>query len=87
MVKPFNYKEYDVKRYTVESVFGKRNGGEERVVVYNGNDRERALSTTEFWDAKQDTYFIDNYLVRANETPLERAYRKLDALEQHILSS
>lgn len=85
MVTPFKYEDYaPKKRYTVETVFGK---GKTVVVVYNGNDRERAHAMTEFWDAKQDTYFTDNFLEQQLETPLARAFRKLDALEQHILNS
>ena len=82
MIKPFNYEDYAPKRYTVETVFG--NG---RRVVYSGGDRDQALATTEFWDEKQDTYFTDNFLEMQNETPLEVAYRKLDALAAHIRRS
>lgn len=87
MVKPFNYEDYAPKRYTVETVFSRKDGAEKRLVVYNGGDLERAHSMTEFWDEKQDTYFTDNFLEMQNETPLEVAYRKLDALAAHIRRS
>lgn len=82
MIKPFHYENYAPNRYTVESVFG-----DGLRIVYSGDDCNQAHLTAEFWDAKQDTYFTDNYLEQLKETPLAQAFRKLDALEQHILRS
>jgi len=43
--------------------------------VYRGNDRERAVSVTNFWDERQSTYLID----KATLSLTDKANRAFDA--------
>jgi hypothetical protein len=74
---PFQYAE--PTGYEVLTTF---DHGKTTVSVYKGQDREHAIRTTNFWDERQDTWFIDN-----NNLPqdaLSVAHRKLDALAEYI---
>lgn len=65
-------------RYVVTSDFGKG-----ILTLYEGPNRERAVECANFWDERQDTWFEDRVLTRANDA-LSVANRKFDALIEHI---
>lgn len=54
-----------------------------RTNVYRGDNRETAVERCNFWDERQDTYFIDN----AALTPLDRANKKFDAKIAELLGA
>lgn len=74
---PFKYVE--PSGYEVTTTF---DGGKTRVNVYRGSDRDEAVRITEFWDARQDTWFSD--LSKLPQDALSVANRKFDALAEYI---
>lgn len=90
-VAPFVYVEaLPAKRYVVETANRhKVDGTEVLVVIYEGNNRERAIESANFWDERQNTYFTDRYeaIALLPQDALSVANRKFDALEKHILAS
>lgn len=71
---PFVFR--DKPRYVVTT-------GKARTVIYEGNNRQKAVDRANFWDERQDTWFEDR---RVKDGPLSALFRKFDALTEHVLA-
>lgn len=59
-----------MNRYIVETEFMPG----VRTVLYSGDNYAKAVERSNFWDERQNTYFIDT----AMESPMQRANRRFD---------